>query len=56
MVDTNDAADMREKLVAELLTQEKIVSETVETAFRRIPRQQFMPQRPIQRWPCAALC
>lgn len=43
MVDTDAAADLREKLVAELLAQEKIVSEAVETAFRRVPRQQFMP-------------
>lgn len=43
MVDTDAAAEMRHALVAELRAQAKITSEAVEEAFRRVPRQLFMP-------------
>lgn len=43
MVDTDNAAEMRHALVAELRAQAKIASELVEEAFRRVPRQLFMP-------------
>jgi protein-L-isoaspartate(D-aspartate) O-methyltransferase len=43
MVDTDDAAEIRNALVAELRAQAKIASEAVAEAFRRVPRQLFMP-------------
>lgn len=43
MVDTDAAAEMRHALVAQLRAQAKIASEAVEEAFRRVPRQLFMP-------------
>ncbi|MFI5489209.1 methyltransferase, FxLD system [Micromonospora echinaurantiaca] len=43
IVDTDRAAEMRDALVAELRAQGKIVSEAVEAAVRRVPRERFMP-------------
>ncbi|WP_120321472.1 methyltransferase, FxLD system [Catellatospora citrea] len=43
MVDTDRAAQMRKALVAQLRDQGKILSDTVEQAFLRVPREGFMP-------------
>ncbi|SCF48756.1 protein-L-isoaspartate(D-aspartate) O-methyltransferase [Micromonospora matsumotoense] len=43
VVDAERTAEMRDVLVAELRTQGMIMSDAVEAAFRRVPREQFMP-------------
>lgn len=50
MVDTDDAADMRDKLVAELLAQEKIVSGAMEGRFAGCLVSSSCPQAPIWPW------
>jgi protein-L-isoaspartate(D-aspartate) O-methyltransferase len=43
IVDAGQAAEMRDALVVELRAQQKIVSDDVETAFRHVSRERFMP-------------
>ena len=43
IVDAGRVAEMRDALVAELRARGKVVSEMVEAAFRRVPRERFMP-------------